>query len=76
MTRLPVLAKEPADEVTAEVFESFAREGRDPILLYRVLANAPLMLRAYAGLARGLRYEARTPRALRELIAGMMGARG
>jgi len=68
MTRLPVLPKEPGDEVTAEVFESFAREGRDPILLYRVLAGAPQMLRAYAGLARGLRYEARTPRALRELM--------
>ena len=45
-----------------------AREGRDPIALYRVLAHSPLMLRAYAGLARGLRYEAQTPRALRELM--------
>ena len=62
MTRLPMLPAEPADEVTAEVFETFAREGRDPIALYRVLAHAPLMLRAYAGLARGLRYEATTPR--------------
>jgi len=68
VTRLPVLPKEASDAVTAEVFEAFAREGRDPILLYRVLANSPLMLRAYAGLARGLRYEARTPRALRELM--------
>ena len=68
MTRLPMLPAEPADEVTAEVFETFAREGRDPIALYRVLAHAPLMLRAYAGLARGLRYEATTPRALRELM--------
>ena len=55
-------------EVTAEVFETFAREGRDPIALYRVLAHSPLMLRAYAGLARGLRYEAQTPRELRELM--------
>ena len=45
-----------------------AREGRDPIALYRVLAHSPRMLRAYAGLARGLRYEAETPRALRELM--------
>jgi len=68
VTRLTALPKEAADEVTAEVFETFAREGRDPIVLYRVLANSPLMLRAYAGLARGLRYEAQTPRALRELM--------
>ena len=68
MTRLPILPKEAGDEVTAEVFETFAREGRDPIVLYRVLAHSPLMLRAYAGLARGLRYEAQTPRALRELM--------
>ena len=68
MARLPMLPPEPADEVTADVFESFRREGRDPIALYRVLAHSPLMLRAYAGLARGLRYEASTPRALRELM--------
>jgi alkylhydroperoxidase family enzyme len=66
--RLPVLPIEAADPVTAEVFETFAVEGRDPIALYRVLAHSPLMLRAYAGLARGLRYEAQTPRALRELM--------
>ncbi len=63
-----MLPAEPADEVTAEVFETFAREGRDPIALYRVLAHSPPMLRAYAGLARGLRYEATTPRPLRELM--------
>src|ERR1700722_3174463 len=63
-----MLPAEPADEVTAAVFETFAREGRDPIALYRVLAHSPLLLRAYAGLARGLRYEAQTPRALRELM--------
>lgn len=68
MTRLPMLPAEPADEVTAAVFETFAREGREPIALYRVLAHSPLMLRAYAGLARGLRYEAQTPRELRELM--------
>jgi alkylhydroperoxidase family enzyme len=66
--RLPLLPKEATDPVTAEVFATFAAEGRDPISLYRVLAHSPLMLRAYAGLARGLRYEAQTPRALRELM--------
>jgi len=68
VARLPLLPAEPADEITAEVFETFAAEGRDPIALYRVLAHSPRMLRAYAGLARGLRYEAQTPRALRELM--------
>ena len=68
MARLPLLPIEPADEVTAAVFETFRREGRDPIALYRALAHSPLMLRAYAGLAQGLRYEAQTPRALRELM--------
>lgn len=68
MTRLPLLGEEPADEITAKVFETFAREGRAPIALYRLLAHSPRMLRAYAGLAQGLRYEAETPRALRELV--------
>ena len=68
MTRVPLVPLEPADEVTAAVFEGFTREGREPIALYRALAHSPLLLRAYAGLARGLRYEAATPRPLRELM--------
>ena len=44
------------------------REGREPIALYRVLANNPVMLRSYAQLARTLRYDSETPRALRELM--------
>jgi alkylhydroperoxidase family enzyme len=68
MARLPLLPIAPADEVTAAVFDTFREEGREPIALYRALAHSPLMLRAYAGLARGLRYEAQTPRALRELM--------
>jgi len=68
VARLPLLDAEPADQITAEVFETFRTEGRDPIALYRVLAHSPRMLRAYAGLARGLRYEAQTPRPLRELL--------
>jgi len=68
VTRLEMLGIEPEDPVVAEVFAGFAAEGRDPIALYRVLAHSPRMLRAYAGLARGLRYEAETPRPLRELM--------
>jgi alkylhydroperoxidase family enzyme len=65
--RLPFVSR-PADEITEEVFEIFDQEGRDPIALYQVLANSPKLLRAYATLAKGLRYEAETPRALRELV--------
>ncbi|MEA2385713.1 MAG: hypothetical protein QOH72_5684 [Solirubrobacteraceae bacterium] len=67
MTRVPLVPPDDADEVVAAVFETFRAEGRDPIALYRALANAPKMLRAYSTLARGLRYEAESPRALREL---------
>jgi alkylhydroperoxidase family enzyme len=56
------------DPITADVFAASVREGREPIALYRVLANNPVMLRSYAQLARTLRYDAATPRALRELM--------
>jgi alkylhydroperoxidase family enzyme len=68
MARLPHIADEDADEIAAKVFEGFAEEGRQPIALYRVLANSPRMLRSYSTLARSLRYEAEVPRALRELL--------
>lgn len=55
------------DPVVEEVFARFATEGRTPIRLYRALANAPTLLRAYSGLAVALRRDANTPRALREL---------
>jgi alkylhydroperoxidase family enzyme len=67
MPRLPLQPSEPADPIVAEVFETFEREGRDPIALYRILATSPRMLRAYSGLAQALRYQAETPRPLREL---------
>jgi alkylhydroperoxidase family enzyme len=56
------------DPITAEVFQTSISEGREPIALYRVLANNPVMLRSYAQLARTLRYDAEMPRALRELM--------
>jgi AhpD family alkylhydroperoxidase len=67
MARVPYVSR-PADPITEEVFEIFDQEGRDPIALYQALANSPKLLRAYATLAKGLRYEAETPRALRELV--------
>ena len=68
MTRLPLVEGDAPDPITAEVFATSINEGRQPIALYRVLANNPVMLRSYAQLAKTLRYDAGTPRALRELM--------
>ena len=68
MTRLPLVEGDAPDPITAEVFATSIREGRQPIALYRVLANNPVMLRSYAQLAKTLRYDAGTPRDLRELM--------
>lgn len=68
MARLPLIPIDPSDEITRAVFAGFAEEGREPIALYRVLANAPRMLEAYSYLARRLRHDARSSRLLRELV--------
>src|SRR5215213_5827467 len=68
MSRLPHVEGDAPDPITAEVFATSIAEGRQPIALYRVLANNPVMLRSYAQLAKTLRYDAATPRALRELM--------
>jgi alkylhydroperoxidase family enzyme len=68
MARLPLLPPDPDDPVVAQVYEAFHTENRPPIALYRALAHAPQMLRAYSVLARGLRNDATTDRALREIV--------
>ena len=68
MTRVPLVPDDAADDVTADVFERFHAEGREPIALYRALANAPLLLRSYSVLARSLRHDTVTDRRLRELV--------
>ena len=68
MSRVPLVAIDSDDEVVAEVFGRFREEGREPIALYRALANSPALLRAYSGLASALRHQASVPRALRELV--------
>ncbi len=79
MSRLPLVPVDSGDEDVAAVFGRFREEGRQPIALYRALANSPALLRAYSGLAAALRYQARTPRALREIgilrIAILTGSR-
>ena len=58
MTRLPLVEGDAPDPITAEVFATSINEGRQPIALYRVLANNPVMLWSYAQLAKTLRYDA------------------
>lgn len=68
MPRLPLVSDDAADPAVDEVFARSRREGREPIALYRVLANRPEFLESYSALARTLRYSATTDRALRELV--------
>ena len=68
MTRVPLVPDESADDVVAPVFDRFHAEGREPIALYRALANAPLLLRSYSALAQSLRHDTVTDRRLRELV--------
>jgi len=72
VARVPHVSR-PADPITEEVFEIFDQEGRAPIALYQALANSPKLLRAYSTLAKGLRYEADTPRELREIVILRIG---
>ena len=68
MTRVPPVPDDAADKVVAPIFERFREEGREPIALYRALANAPELLRSYSALARSVRYDAESDRRLRELV--------
>ena len=68
MARVPLVETDVENEIVAEIFRGFYAEGREPIALYRALANAPALLRSYSVLPRGLRLESATPRATLELI--------
>lgn len=67
-SRVVLVGTVPDDPVVHEVFERFATEDREPIALYRALAHAPAILRAYGALATGLRYEGDVAPDLRELV--------
>jgi alkylhydroperoxidase family enzyme len=68
MKRVPLVPDEAADDVVAPVLERFRAEGREPIALYRALANTPVLLRSYSVLARSLRHDSTSERRLRELV--------
>ena len=68
MSRVPLLSDAEIAPSVAEIFERMRKAGGRPPNLYRALGNAPAMLDAWIGLAWPLRHDAKTPRALRELI--------
>jgi alkylhydroperoxidase family enzyme len=62
MQRVPNAAFEPALKQRLEELWG------DPPNLYRALGNHPALAAAWTEFARAIRYESRTPRALRELV--------
>lgn len=68
MPRLPLI-EDNSDPRIAAVYEALQSGGHKGFPnLYRLLGHAPAMLKAWTGLAWPLRNEAKTPRALRELM--------
>jgi len=68
MSRLPMLPPHPEDPAAAALFDEVRSYGVELPNLYRVLGHAPAMLRAWLDLAWPLRLNAKTSRALRELV--------
>jgi 4-carboxymuconolactone decarboxylase len=72
MPRVPLAEFEPATQKRLEELWG------TPPNLYRALANHPPLVAAWTEFARAIRYESRTPRALRELVilrgAQLMGS--
>ncbi len=62
MPRVPLAEFEPATKKRLEELWG------SPPNLYRALGNHPALVAAWAEFARAIRYESRTPRALRELV--------
>jgi AhpD family alkylhydroperoxidase len=67
VSRLPPLPDPPTDPVVREMFDDTRRRGGKVINLHLTLAHAPAIMQARRALANALRYDAATPRALREL---------
>jgi alkylhydroperoxidase family enzyme len=65
---LPLVPLEPEDPALATLFAEVRSRGIEVPNLYRMLGHAPDMLRAWLDFAWPLRLQARTPRALRELL--------
>jgi len=68
MARLPLVPLDAADARLRAMFDFVRARGVEVPNLYRVLGQAPSMLRAWLDFAWPLRLEARTRRGLRELL--------
>lgn len=68
MARFDLVSPDIDDETLNPIFDKFRDADREPPELYRVLGNAPAMLKAWFDMAWPLRLDATTSRALRELM--------
>ena len=68
MSTIPMIEDQPDDAAARALFDEVRARGIPVPNLYRVLGNAPAMLRGWLDFAWPLRLDAKTPRMLRELI--------
>ncbi len=73
VSRLPALEEPPTDPVNQALFEDTKQHGGKILNLHRVLGHAPMMARASRTMAYALRYDAVTPRLLREMTILRVG---
>jgi len=73
VSRLPALEEPPTDPINRKLFEDTKRRGGTVLNLHRTLGHAPLMAKAMRGMAYALRYDAVTPRLLREMTILRVG---
>ncbi|MEJ1229775.1 MAG: carboxymuconolactone decarboxylase family protein [Galbitalea sp.] len=73
MSRVEELGDDEIDEAARDAFAGFARAGRKPIALYRVLANAPTLVGGFRGIGAAIRSGTQLDRALIELIILRIG---
>ncbi len=68
MPVIPMVPSQPDDPALQAIFAEVRARGIEVPDLYRVMGNAPAMLRAWIDFAWPLRLNARTSRAIRELL--------
>ena len=68
MARIPLVSTPPDDHRIVAMFDEVTKRGIKVPDLYRVMGNAPDMLRAWLDFAWPLRLNAKTTRRLRELM--------
>src|SRR6266852_4618118 len=67
ISRLPAVADPPSDPVLRQLFDDTRARGGQILNLHLTLGNAPKMAQARRAIAYALRYDAETPRLLREI---------